>query len=171
MSEYTISNSRPMVIVRRNGAGELVKVEPDQRRDYIVCPAGTFDFEVTGFAEPFTMTSEQYGESTKTRLECAIVGGPGNGKKCLFLYGWSMGPKSHLGKTYRKATGREVPSGEIDMADLLLPPSGEPLRFRATVTNSDKLDQYGHPLYADVVSDTVQPVGAERPAYDPFREG
>lgn len=143
-SNYTITGGAgaPTVWVRKNERGEIVTHEQTQeeRMQHVVPPAGEYVLRVLSFAEPFQMVSQEYGESTNTRLELQIVGGKGDGKICTLLTTWVIGPRSNLGKVYQAVTGRAVDSGgEFDMTDIL---GGQ---FRALLYPSDKVDEQGKP--------------------------
>lgn len=168
MSDYVIEvkDAQPNVMVRRDESGATIEVEV-RREEYTVPPEGTYDLEITGFAKPFEMTSELYGESVKTRVEFAIVAGKGNGHRFTDLYTWTVGPKSNLGKLIGKARGMEIPKGSVDVVELILP--RPPIRLTAYVSNSEDRDDQGRPKYARVVLDSVKPLGVKTEGYDPFK--
>lgn len=160
MSAYTITRtSTPTIWVRKDAKGNVVTHEQtqDERMAHIVPPRrGEFRLKVVSFAEPFEMPrAEQFGGGVQqmTRLELEIQNGPGKGKVCTLLCGWSIGPRSNLGKVYAAATGKAVEkAGEYDVIDLL---GGE---FSAYLMPSEKLDDDGNPRGTNCSWDTVAAV-------------
>lgn len=123
----TAKDNQPTPMNRRNPqTGELFQVVPE-RDEYAVPPAGTYGrFKLTGISDTFDMTSERYGTSTKVRVEFQImkVQDPENkyleGKRFTELYGWSVGPKSNLGKLFSKLRGTPIQPGEqVDPDDFI----------------------------------------------------
>lgn len=123
----TAKDNQPTAMNRRNPeTGELFQVVPRQE-EYAVPPAGTYGrFKITGISDTFEMTSERYGTSTKVRVEILIekVQDPESkyleGKRFAPLFGWSVGPKSHLGKLFGKLRGTPIQPGEqIDPDDYI----------------------------------------------------
>lgn len=170
MSEYTIASTGIQTVwVRKDPAGNLVKTEQTQeeRFAHVVPPMAEYEVLVRGFAEPFEMMFDNKPQR-KTRLELVIQNeGPGKGKTCTILVGWSIGPKSYLGKVYRATTGENVTQGgEYDITKIL---GG---RFRAMLMPSANVDENGKPRGTNVSWDTfdalnpvgAQPVGAAAPA-------
>lgn len=157
---YTAKDTTPSIMVRKDAAGNIVKAE-SKREDYSVPPAGQFDLEITGFAEPFQMARAAEfggGEQTMTRLEFLIHGPKGAGRKFTQMVGLSFGPKSKLGGIYGGARGKPIDKGEeIDMINMI------GLRFSSFVAHDKnqsgavKVDAEGKPLYASVVIDTIVP--------------
>jgi hypothetical protein len=145
MSDDIIKNNNNVIedtIVRRAASGERVEELAD-RRKYKVPPTGQYRLAITGYYKPFAWTSKEYGDSTK----------------------------SNLGKLIRKARGVEIPEGDVNLFELILP--REPIVFDCYVTNSDEKDEHGAPKYARVTLDTVTPAAALAGAgadakYDPF---
>ena len=166
MSAYTISaaSAAPTIWVRKNEAGKIVTHEQtqDERMAHAVPPKGEYQLRVVSFAEPFEMPrAEQYGGGvqTMTRLELEIANGRGVGKRCTLLCGWSIGPRSNLGKVYRAVTGKPVENGgEYDLTAIL---GGE---FTAYLQPSEAVDDTGKPRGTRCSWDTVAAVGAETTA-------
>lgn len=170
MSAYTITvkDTAPNIMVRRSATGELLREESD-RSGYIVPPAGEYTLRITSFSEQFEMpVSEQYGGGTKTstRVEFEILSDRGKGKRFTDVFTWSVGEKSNLGQLLRRA-GVAIPTGTIDLAQLLLPESGS-VDFVGLVKLSATLDDAGRPKYASVVASSVRKADAAAAAYDPF---
>jgi hypothetical protein len=173
MSDDIIKNNNNVIedtIVRRAASGERVEELAD-RRKYKVPPTGQYRLAITGYYKPFAWTSKEYGDSTKTRIEFRIESDYGRGNYLNDMYTWSVGPKSNLGKLIRKARGVEIPEGDVNLFELILP--REPIVFDCYVTNSDEKDEHGAPKYARVTLDTVTPAAALAGAgadakYDPF---
>lgn len=160
-SAYTLSAAQgaATVWVRKDAQGNVVTHEQtqDERMAHVVPPRGEYTLIVRSFAEPFEMArAEQFGGGmqTMTRLELEIADGRGKGKTCVLLCGWSIGPRSNLGKVYRAVTGKAVDNGgEYDVAEIL---GG---RFVAYLQPSDALDDNGKPRGTRCSWDTVAPVG------------
>lgn len=166
MSAYTISASQaaPTIWVRKDSKGAIVTHEQtqDERMAHGVPPKGEYQLRVISFAEPFEMPrSEQFGGGVQqmTRLELEVLNGKGKGKTCTLLCGWSIGPRSNLGKVYRAVTGKAVENGvDYDVTDIL---GGE---FTAYLQPSDQLDDAGKPRGTRCSWDTVAAVGADAAA-------
>lgn len=162
MSEYTItSTAAPMVWIRKDAGGGLVKQEQsqDERLAQVIPPMGEYDVLVRGFSEPFDLPYDGK-PSIKTRLELVIQNeGPGKGKVCTILLGWNIGPKSYLGKVFRAITGEEVRSGgDYDVTRII---GG---RFKAMLMPAPKTDENGKSVGTNVSWDTfdaLNPPGAQ----------
>ena len=152
-------------ILHRLVGGKIV-VEEMQRNLYGVPKDGEYTLEITGIAEPFEMTSELYGTQAKTRVEYTIRGGKGDGRMFTDLYTWSLGAKSNLGKIATAALGGVAPNvGQFELENLL----GK--QVKAYVTQSERLDDNGKPLFAKVTIDTVKPVAAADDDEDEDEDG
>lgn len=152
MSEYTIASSGISTVwVRKDAAGNLSKSEQTQeeRMSHVIPPMGEYTVLIRGFAEPFEMMFDDR-PTKKTRLELVIQNdGPGKGKVCTILIGWSIGPRSYLGKVYRAVTGEAVTKGgEYDLTRIL---GGQ---FKATLLPSSNVDENGKPRGTNVSWDT-----------------
>jgi len=154
-------------------SGKLV-VEDGQRNLYIVPPKGEYEWEITGYALPFEMKkSAQFikpGESeyaTKTRLEITIISGKGAGKMFTEMFGFSIGPRSTLGKLLRALNVSLEPDAVTRQWDLdrVIGYKGKSyVTHGQDATGAVKLDDQGKPKYASIVIDTVEALGApERP--------
>jgi hypothetical protein len=154
-------------------SGKLV-VEDGQRNLYIVPPKGEYEWEITGYALPFEMKkSAQFikpGESeyaTKTRLEITITSGKGAGKMFTEMFGFSIGPRSTLGKLLRALNVSLEPDAVTRQWDLdrVIGYKGKSyVTHGQDATGAVKLDDQGKPKYTSIVIDTVEALGApERP--------
>jgi len=148
--------------------GKLV-VEDGQRNLYIVPPKGEYEWEITGYALPFEMKkSAQFikpGESeyaTKTRLEITITSGKGAGKMFTEMFGFSIGPRSTLGKLLRALNVSLEPDAVTRQWDLdrVIGYKGKSyVTHGQDATGAVKLDDQGKPKYASIVIDTVEALG------------
>jgi hypothetical protein len=95
--------------------------EPIERNLYFVPPQTLqgVRLKVLRFSRQFEMPkSAQYvkeGEKptqTMIRLECRVMGGPGDGKKIAPALGWSIKDGATLGQVIRAAEGRDLAPGE-----------------------------------------------------------
>lgn len=153
----TAKDNEPTPMWRRNPAtGELFSIIP-QQDEYCTPAKGTRGrFKLTGISDVFTLTSAQYGESDKVRLEFQVLKVSDasqkflEGKRFTELYGWSIGPKSYLGQLLGELRGRPVQRGEtID------PDSYIDTEFVTSTTLSFSAD--GQKSYPGVSRDAIDP--------------
>lgn len=153
----TAKDNEPTPMWRRNPAtGELFSVVP-QQSEYCTPGKGMRGrFQLTGISDVFTLTSAQYGESEKVRLEFLILKVSDKeqkfleGKRFTELYGWSIGPKSYLGQLLGELRGQPVQRGEtID------PDSFIDTEFVTSTTLSFSAD--GQKSYPGVSRDAIDP--------------
>lgn len=154
--------------------GKLV-IEDGQRNLYMVPPKGEYEWEITGYALPFEMKkSAQFikpGESeyaTKTRLEVTITSGKGVGKMFTEMYGFSIGPRSTLGKLLRALNVSLAPdpvTREWDLDRVIGYKGKSYVTHGMDASGAVKLDDQGKPKYANIVIDTVEALGAPENPY------
>lgn len=159
MDTLTItSTGMPMIWYRKDANGNVAKREQtqDERLTHVVPPMGEYTVLIRGVAEPFEMTFDGKA-SKKTRLELVIQNdGPGKGKVCTILLGWSIGPKSYLGKIYQTVTGETVTqNAQYDVTRII----GH--TFRAMLMPSASTDDNGRPKGTNVVWDTFDALNAK----------
>lgn len=147
---------------------ELVQ-EDAQRNLYTIPPKGEYEFMITGYALPFEMAiEEQYRQpgrpdrQTMTRLEFTITEGKGKGKMFTVLLGFSLGPKSNLGRFLRQLDVDLSPDdrGQWDLDRAI------GYRGKGYFIPSEKLDETGKPKYVKLALDTgYKQLGAPERAY------
>jgi hypothetical protein len=142
------------------------KLVKEQRVEnlYIVPPKGEYQFQITGYAEPFEMPrAVEYGGGmqTMTRVELTITEGKGKGRMFDQLWGCTIGPKSNLGKFLRamKVPVAANENGEFDL-DNIIGYIGS-----GYVTASDAVDNQGKPRYARLAIDTVEGISPPKRTY------
>lgn len=173
MSDRTLKakDNEPTPMWRRNPAtGKLFTIVPEQTEYCTPSKGMRGRFQLTGISDVFTLTSAQYGESQKVRLEFLIekVSDASNkyleGKRFTELYGWSIGPKSYLGQLLGALRDRPIPRGEELNPDDFIDTS-----FVTSTTLSYSAD--GQKSYPGVSRDAIDPsktrlsrfVGAAKP--------
>lgn len=143
---------------------------------YIVPPkAGTLDWKITGYALPFEMKRSpkfmKPGQSeyqTKTRLEFTITSGGGAGKMFTEMYSFSIGTQATLGKLCRKLEVDLTPdpiTHEWDLDRLIGYEGRSYVGHGKDETGAVKLDDNKRPKYAQIVVDTVEPMGKPDQVY------
>lgn len=112
----------------KNGTVSLVDV--DRSAHIIPAVGGKGRFELTGISEPFDLPNK-FGDNPDemkkmVRLEFRVIKGSDNGTKMqegkffTCLYGYSVGPKSNLGKLLSAIRGDEIKPGEsISLDDFI----------------------------------------------------
>lgn len=149
------------VMIRKVG-DKLVKEEAVQNL-YIVPPKGEYQFEVTGYALPFEMPkAEEFGGGTQamTRVEFTIADGKGKGKMFTQLWGFSIGPKSNLGRFCRLMKMDLTPANGSWDLDNMIGYTGS-----GYLTPSETLGDDGKPKYVKLSLDTVEGVSAPERSY------
>ncbi len=165
MSAYTLTATDSIVsnIVRKDANGALVITE-SKREDYAVPPEGEYEWEITGFAEPFEMAKAAEfggGMQTKTRLEFTILSGKGQGRKFNQMFTWSVGAKATLGQLIAKVRGQGLSSGEsFDLTDLLGMKGKSYVNHSLDLGGKVKTGPDGKPLYAEVAVKTIRPLSS-----------
>lgn len=143
--------------------GDKLRKEDRTANLYMVPPKGEYQFEVTGYALPFEMPkAEEYGGGMQmmTRVEFTITDGKGKGKMFDQLWGFSLGPKSNLGRFLRSMKVDLTPvDGSWDM-DRMIGYVGS-----GYVTPGEALGDDGKPKYAKLSLDTVEGISAPETAY------
>lgn len=143
--ELTAGSGAVTPMWRRNSKGELFQVEEPDRNDYVTPPNVTRGrFQLSGISDVFTLTSEQYGESEKVRVEFLIEKVSSKslkhleGKRFTELYGWAVGPKSYFGQLLGKLRGRDVERGETLDPDTFIDTSFVSVTTLATSRDGQK---------------------------------
>lgn len=104
---------------RRNAAGQIVEVMPEQDEYQTPAKGSRARVELSGISDTFEMTT-QFSDTpvTKVRVEYRIVKGANNtgklaeGKRFTEIHTWTIGPKSNLGRLIGALRGAAVAPGE-----------------------------------------------------------
>jgi hypothetical protein len=158
----TIDVKQQQSLMIRLVGDKLVKEEAAQNL-YIVPPKGEYQFQVTGYALPFEMPkSEDYGGGTQTmtRVEFTITEGKGKGKLFTQLWGFSIGPKSNLGRFCRLMKMDLTPANGSWDLDNMIGYTGS-----GYLTPSETLGDDGKPKYTKLSLDTVEGISAPEKVY------
>jgi hypothetical protein len=162
----TVNSEQSTQMIRL--VGDKLVQEESQRNLYVVPPKGEYVFAITGYALPFQMAiGEQYRKAdgpthqTMTRLELTIAEGKGAGKMFTVMLGFSLGPKSNLGRLLRQMNVDLSPD-ENNKWDL---DRAIGYRGKGYVVPSDTLDDDKKPKYAKISIETVEPVSAPEQTY------
>jgi hypothetical protein len=165
MGAYSLTAKDSIVsnIVRKTASGAL-SITESKREDYSVPPEGEYEWEITGFAEPFEMAkSAEFGGGmqTKTRLEFTILSGKGQGRKFNQMFTWSVGSKATLGQLIAKVRGQGVGLGEtFELTDLIGMKAKSYVNHSVDLGGHIKTGPDGKPLYAEVAIKTIRPLTA-----------
>ncbi len=155
----------PVVYYRKDKTGGFVGVEVDAKKAHQAPGNGYFKLRWTGVTAPFEMDG-QYGKSRNVRCEFT-VNMPGHfdhRKKFSQLFaiarykdsGWqnAITGRSNMGQMVEAIRGNEIAPGEtITLVDYL---GGE---IMGMVQQVIKTSENGTNLYANILKDTIKPVG------------
>ena len=174
----TVSSGAITPMFRRNDAGKIVEVMPEQD-EYQTPPKGTrARVELSGISDTFEMTT-QFSDTpvTKVRVEYTIrkgttgVGKALEGKRFTEIHTWTIGPKSNLGKLIGAIRGTVVAPGESINPDDYIGTT-----FVATISTTDD-GKWGRVVPDAIEAGTTQlpTASSEAPAAaaaasDPFEE-
>lgn len=100
------------------GQVQLVEYSRDDINDGI--DDGEKPVALTGYSDPFELTSEAYGTRTMVRLLFTVVDGELRGERFSCMYGMSLGAKAKLREIVAAILGRDLkPNEGVEFDDIL----------------------------------------------------
>lgn len=102
----------------KSGAVQLVEYSRDDINDGI--DDGEKAVALTGYSDPFELTSEAYGTRTMVRLLFTVVDGELRGERFSCMYGMSLGAKAKLREIVAAILARDLkPNEGVEFDDIL----------------------------------------------------
>jgi hypothetical protein len=104
----------------KDKAGQVSLVEYDRDDINDTIEDGEKIVALTGYSDPFELTSEQYGTRTMVRLLYTVVDGDQRGERFSCLYGMSLGAKAKLREVVTAILARDLkPAEGVDFDEIL----------------------------------------------------
>lgn len=102
----------------KSGEVQLVEYSRDDINDGI--DDGEKAVALTGYSDPFELTSEAYGTRTMVRLLFTVVDGELRGERFSCMYGMSLGAKAKLREIVAAILARDLkPNEGVEFDDIL----------------------------------------------------